>query len=130
VACSKRTSQSTAQFPLLIQRLGERQAFSAIGNRQLPTQNISAESNASAYLNAYYAKKRDQRTLRRVVVATEDVFFGLEAQNSDPHKGCLAFSLGTQIGIDVKCGRQAGVPDEQVTSQPRIQSMFLCRCLL
>ena len=77
----------------------------------------------------YYAKKRDQRTLRRVVVATEDVFFGL-AQNSDPHKGCLAFSLGTQIGIDVKCGRQAGVPDEQVTSQPRIQSMFLCRCLL
>jgi len=30
----------------------------------------------------------------------------------------------------IKCGRQAGVPDEQVTSQPRIQSMFLCRCLL
>src|SRR6185437_8907134 len=70
---------------------------------QLPTQNISAESNPSAYLNAFQAKKRDQRPLPRVVVATEDVFFGLEAQNSDPHKGCLAFSLGTQTGIDVKC---------------------------
>jgi len=125
MACSKRTSQSTAQFPLLIQRLGERQAFSAIGNRQLPTQKISAESNPSAYLNAYYAKKRDQRTLRRVVVATEDVFFGLEAQNSDPHKGYLAFSLGTQTG-SATCGpvvpRSSGIASAQPREMTRAPS--------